>query len=68
MPILQGSYLVHSGMILEDNPQELAKTLLSPKISYVVQRMHDVGTSTIYDIDMTNVSLPMFLNTVVSIT
>ena len=52
-------------MILEDNPQEPAKALLSPKIP---QGMYTAGISTFHHVDVTSVSLPMFVNTVVPIT
>ena len=68
VPTLQGSYLVDSGMILEDNPQEPAKVLLSLKIPQVTQGMYTAGISTFHHVDVTSVSLPMFVNTVVPIT
>ena len=64
VPTLQGSFLVDNGMILEDNPQEPAKALLSPKIPQVIQGMYTAGISTFHHVDVTSVSLPMFINTV----
>ena len=57
-------------MILEDNPQEPAKALLSPKIPQVThgQGMYTAGISTFHHVDVTSVSLPIFVNTVVPIT
>ena len=55
-------------MILEDNPQGPAKALLSPKIPQVTQGMYTAGISTFHHVDVTGVSLPMFVNTVVPIT
>ena len=68
VPTLQGSYLVDSGMMLEDNPQDQAKTILSTKISQVTQHTHTAGSSTFHRVDVTTVNLPMFANTVVPIT
>ena len=65
VPALQGSYLVDTGM---NNPQEPAKALLSPKIPQVTQGMYTAGISTFHHVDVTSVSLPMFVNTVVPIT
>ena len=42
--------------------------LLSPKISQVTQGMYTAGISTFHHVDVTSVSLPMFVNTVVPIT
>ena len=68
MPTLQGSYLVDSGMMLEDNPQDQAKTILLTKSPQVTQRTHTAGSSTFHHVDVTTVNLPMFANTVVPIT
>ena len=68
MPMLQSIYLVDSAMMLEDNPQDQTKTLLSAKIPQVTQRAHTTGSPTFHRVDVTSVNMPMFANTVVPIT
>ena len=60
VPTLQDSYLVDSGMMLEDNPQDQAKTLLSAKLPQVMQRTHTAGSSTFHHIDVTTEVIPRY--------